>query len=217
MVSARSCSRTRSKPRSTRSSRRSTRARDAVITGKSAIGGNQNNKRRRPVPPAVAARPGSQPTGRARGGRRCGRHRAPGLARRQGDQSTERAPNLAFSVNPHGNQRFNPLALTAGRWPAAPDEIAIDSKTASNGHFNVGDTIRALARGPAQPYRIVGLVRSRSLVTHQSSIRQASLRRSAPLWSQGGIHIPSLQLENSDEVIKSPFFACFPDNAPTNF
>ncbi|HEV7133139.1 MAG TPA: FtsX-like permease family protein, partial [Gaiellaceae bacterium] len=69
------------------------------------------------------------------------------------------APSLAFSVNPKGNQRFNPLSLTTGRWPHASGEIAIDSKTASDQHFKVGDTIRVLAKGPAQSFRIVGLVR----------------------------------------------------------
>ena len=39
-------------------------------------------------------------------------------------------PGLAFSYNPAG-QRFNPLTLTAGTWPSAPDEVAIDATTAS--------------------------------------------------------------------------------------
>jgi hypothetical protein len=41
--------------------------------------------------------------------------------------STHGAGSLAFSVNPNGDQRFNPLTLTAGNWPKGPHEIAIDS------------------------------------------------------------------------------------------
>jgi len=131
---------------------------DAVITGKSAIGGNRNNN------VVVPSLPESL-LGRVR--------RLPGVLEAEGGVadtaqlishsgkviSVGGAPNLAFSVNPNGSQRFNPLALTSGRWPAAPDEIAIDAKTASDQHFAVGDTIRVLAKGPAQPFRIVGLVR----------------------------------------------------------
>src|SRR5439155_289134 len=41
------------------------------------------------------------------------------------------APNLAFSVDPGGDQRFNPLEVTAGTWPEGPNQVAIDSGTAS--------------------------------------------------------------------------------------
>ena len=70
-----------------------------------------------------------------------------------------RRPGLAFSVNPAGNQRFNPLQLTSGRWPSAPDEVAIDKATADKKHYAVGDTIGVIARGPVQTFRIVGIVK----------------------------------------------------------
>ena len=41
--------------------------------------------------------------------------------------STHGAGALAFSVNPTGDQRFNPLKLTAGDWPSGPDEVRKDS------------------------------------------------------------------------------------------
>ena len=69
------------------------------------------------------------------------------------------APNLAFSVDPKGDQRFNPLVKTAGRWPNGPSEIAIDTKTAKEKHFAIGDTIGVLTRGPVERFRIVGLVK----------------------------------------------------------
>jgi putative ABC transport system permease protein len=132
---------------------------DAVITGKSAIGGNANQGVTPPSLPESLLQ-------RVRG--------LPGVSEAEGGISDEAklvgrdnkvvtskggAPSLAFSVNPKGNQRFNPLVLTTGRWPHGPHEIAIDQKTANTKHFKVGDTIGVLTRGPIQRFRIVGTVR----------------------------------------------------------
>jgi putative ABC transport system permease protein len=132
---------------------------DAVITGKSAIGGNANQGVTPPSLPESLLQ-------RVRG--------LPGVSEAEGGITDEAklvgrdnkvvtskggAPSLAFSVNPKGNQRFNPLVLTTGRWPHGPHEIAIDQKTANAKHFNVGDTIGVLTRGPIQRFRIVGTVR----------------------------------------------------------
>ena len=68
------------------------------------------------------------------------------------------APNLAFSVEPGSDQRFNPLKLTAGTWPRGPDQIAIDSHVASNKHYAVGDTIGVEARGPVERFKVAGIV-----------------------------------------------------------
>jgi putative ABC transport system permease protein len=67
------------------------------------------------------------------------------------------APRLAFSVDPLADQRFNPLELVGGSWPAGRNEIAIDRTTAENGDFEVGDTIRVAARGPVRSFEITGL------------------------------------------------------------
>jgi putative ABC transport system permease protein len=69
------------------------------------------------------------------------------------------APNLAFSVDPRSDQRFNPLVLTSGRWPSGAKELAIDSGTAGNKHYKVGDTIGIQTRGPVQQFRVVGVVK----------------------------------------------------------
>jgi putative ABC transport system permease protein len=53
--------------------------------------------------------------------------------------------------------RFNPLALTAGRWPSRSTEIAIDGGTADNHGFDVGDTIGVTARGPVRQFTITGI------------------------------------------------------------
>jgi putative ABC transport system permease protein len=131
---------------------------DAVITGESAIGGNQNDG---VVPPSLPESLLAQVRG------------LPGVALAEGGVSDEArlinhkgkvisrggSPNLAFSVNPKGDQRFNPLVLTDGRWPSGPHEIAIDTKTASANDFHVGETIGAISRGPEEQFRIVGLAR----------------------------------------------------------
>ena len=69
------------------------------------------------------------------------------LVGRNGKVIASGGPGLAFSVNPAGNQRFNPLELTQGRWPSAPDEMAIDKSTADKKHYTIGDTIGVIARG----------------------------------------------------------------------
>lgn len=131
---------------------------DAVITGKSAIGGNANNGIVLPSLPEsllgkVRALPG---VAVAEGGIE---DQAKLVGRDNKVVSFGGAPNLAFSVDPKGDQRFNPLVLTEGHWPSGPNQIAIDAKTASSKHFKVGDSIGVLTRGPLQKFRIAGLVR----------------------------------------------------------
>ncbi len=133
---------------------------DAVITGKSAIGtsGNGNTITPPSLPESLLQK--------VRG--------LPGVALAEGGIADEAklvgrnnkvlvsaggAPSLAFSVNPKGDQRFNPLVLTTGRWPQGSHEIAIDSKTANTKHYKVGDTIGVLTRGPVEKFRVVGTVR----------------------------------------------------------
>ncbi|HEY8316313.1 MAG TPA: ABC transporter permease, partial [Gaiellaceae bacterium] len=133
---------------------------DAVITGKSAIGGNANQGI---TPPSLPESLLSKVRG------------LPGVALAEGGISDEAklvgrnnkvlvsnggAPSLAFSVNPHGDQRFNPLVLTTGRWPEGSHEIAIDTKTANTKHYAIGQSIGVLtSHGPVQQFKIVGVVR----------------------------------------------------------
>ncbi|MCW2976375.1 MAG: transporter permease, partial [Actinomycetia bacterium] len=131
---------------------------DAVITGKSAIGGNANNNVVLPsLPESLLARVRSLPGVQvAEGGIS---DQAKLVGRDNKVVSRGGAPDLAFSVDPRSDQRFNPLVLTEGRWPNGSQQIAIDTKTASTKHFKVGDSIGVLTRGPLQRFRITGLVR----------------------------------------------------------
>jgi putative ABC transport system permease protein len=131
---------------------------DAIVTGKSAIGKDQNSNG---LPPSFS----DSLLTRVRG--------LPGVAEAQGGISDlaklvgrdgkvisgHGAPGLAFSIHPHGDQRFNPLELVSGAWPVGPRQIAIDANTASKKHYAVGDTIGVVAKGPEQTYRISGVVK----------------------------------------------------------
>jgi putative ABC transport system permease protein len=132
---------------------------DAVITGRSAIGNGSGGDIRgeapslpasllgriRALPPVAAASGSVADSAQLVGhdGKVIGGHGAPGLA---------------FSYSPAG-RRFNPLSLVSGSWPAAPDQVAIDSGTAGNHHFKLGQTIGVVARGPVQRFRVVGTVK----------------------------------------------------------
>jgi putative ABC transport system permease protein len=130
---------------------------DGIITGKSAVG-EENGENAAPpsfnesLLASVRALPG---VAEAQGA--VSDHAQ--LVGRNGKViATGGAPGLAFSIHPHGNQRFNPLSLVAGTWPSGPDEVAIDENTAKQKHYSVGETIGVIARGAEQHMRIAGIV-----------------------------------------------------------
>jgi putative ABC transport system permease protein len=135
---------------------------DVAITGKSALSksGEESGEERRQAPAFSESLLATV-------------RRVPGVAEAQGGVSdfaqligrdrkvisTGGAPPLAFSVHPHGNQRFNPLTLVSGAWPIGPEEVAIDENTAERKHYKVGETIGVLARGAEQKMRISGIAK----------------------------------------------------------
>jgi putative ABC transport system permease protein len=133
---------------------------DAVITGKSVIGSNSNSNSNG-LPPSfpesllgqVRQLPG---VAEADGGISDFAH----LVGRDGKViSGHGSPALAFSVHPHGDQRFNPLTLVSGTWPVGAHEVAIDEHTASSADYKVGQTIGVIAQGPVKQYKIAGIVK----------------------------------------------------------
>src|SRR5919204_5091966 len=127
--------------------------------------------------------------------------RLPGVADAQGavqDQSTQLvdqhgkaistggAPALAFSVNPKGDQRFNPLKLTAGSWPQGSGAVAIDTSTASKKHLKVGDTIGVQARGPTRHFRIAGIVKLPGISIGGATIAVFDLPTAQDLYGKHG-------------------------------
>jgi putative ABC transport system permease protein len=66
------------------------------------------------------------------------------------------APSLGFGIDP-SQPRFNPITLTSGHWAEGPRQIVIDTATAANEHYKLGDTIGAKGDGPIESYTVVGL------------------------------------------------------------
>ncbi len=56
---------------------------------------------------------------------------------------------FAMSVDPAGDQRFNPLNLVGGEWPQGDEQIAIDKSAAEKKNLEVGDTVGVVARRSA--------------------------------------------------------------------
>ena len=67
-------------------------------------------------------------------------------------------PTFAFGFDPAAGE-LNPMSLTDGRWASGPHQIVIDSSSAKQGDFAVGDTIGASVEGPIKQYRIVGIAK----------------------------------------------------------
>ncbi|HWD75226.1 MAG TPA: FtsX-like permease family protein [Solirubrobacteraceae bacterium] len=67
------------------------------------------------------------------------------------------APTLGSSVNP-GQPQFSSLRLISGHWPG-PNEVVVDTNTASKKNLHAGDAIGAQGTGAVVPMHISGLVR----------------------------------------------------------
>jgi putative ABC transport system permease protein len=130
---------------------------DAVITGKTAFTNDNGNGVQAPsFPESLLAKVRALPDVNAAEGSVTDDQTK--LVGRNGKViSTHGAPGLAFSVNPTGDQRFNPLRLASGHWPSGPNEIAIDSSIASSKHYALGDSIGVERNGPVQQFRVVGI------------------------------------------------------------
>ncbi len=70
--------------------------------------------------------------------------------------STGGAPNFGFGVDP-SETRFNPITLVAGHWAQGPNQVVIDSGTAANHHYRLGETIGAKGASRLADYTVVGI------------------------------------------------------------
>src|SRR5437870_4159350 len=130
---------------------------DVVITGKTAFqtDANGNPVEAPSFPESLLAKVKALPGVQAAAGSVTDQKTR--LVNRNGKAiGTHGAPALAFSIDPSSDQRFNPLKLTSGNWPRGPNQIVIDSGTASRKHYSVGDTIGVESRGPVQQFHIAG-------------------------------------------------------------
>ncbi len=134
---------------------------DVVITAHSAIEQEGENERNGTAPPAFSESLLTQ-VRRLQGVQQAqgGITSSAELVGRDGKVLTAGgAPGLAFSVHPHGNQRFNPLTLVSGRWPEGAGEVGIDDNTAERHGYRIGQTIGVVARSSEQHMRITGIVK----------------------------------------------------------
>ena len=69
------------------------------------------------------------------------------------------APSFAvgFDASTPEVRALSPFEFEDGGFPAAPDEVAIDSGTAEREGFEVGDEIAVATEGPVQRFRITGI------------------------------------------------------------
>ena len=131
---------------------------DAVVTGKSAIGTGNNNNRTAPptLPASVLRQIQVLPQVALASGAVADQVGLVGHNRKVIARGG--APGLAFSYTPAG-QRFSPLNLSRGHYPAGPNQIDIDEETASKQHFTLGQQIGVIARGPEERFTIAGTVK----------------------------------------------------------
>jgi putative ABC transport system permease protein len=78
------------------------------------------------------------------------------LVDRHGKTIASGGPSLGFGIDPR-QPRFNPITLASGHWADGPRQVVIDTSTAANDHYNVGDTISAKGDGPIKSYTVVGI------------------------------------------------------------
>ena len=70
------------------------------------------------------------------------------------------APSLAFGIDTAPEyERFNPLSIVEGRWPAGPVQVAIDEATADDEALGIGDRIGVASLGRTRQFEIVGVAR----------------------------------------------------------
>jgi putative ABC transport system permease protein len=131
---------------------------DAVVTGKSAIGKNENGRGSSTpsLPQSLVARIEGLPQVALASGAIADQA---GLVGKNGKViSRGGAPGLAFS-HTAASEHFTPLTVSSGRYPSGADEIAIDAETAAKQHYSLGQRIGVVGRGPEEMFTIVGIVK----------------------------------------------------------
>jgi putative ABC transport system permease protein len=124
---------------------------DAIISGKQFVSGTRSASS---VPASVLTRVRALPDVAAASGSYL--FDTVTVVDRHGKTIASGGPSLGFGVDP-SQPRFNPITLTSGHWAEGPRQVVIDTATAANQHYKVGDTIAAKGDGPIKSYTVVGL------------------------------------------------------------
>ena len=123
---------------------------DAVVSGKTAdINFNGDTSQSPSVPDTLLPRVRSLSKVAAASGSVVDQSAAKILDRKGKVVNTNGAPAFGFGVD-FSEPRFNPLNLTAGRWPSSPNEVVIDAATAADQKYKVGDTVKVTSLGPVR-------------------------------------------------------------------
>jgi putative ABC transport system permease protein len=72
---------------------------------------------------------------------------------KDGKRLSVHAPNFVASA---GRKPFDPFNYVAGRPPRAANEVALDTKTADDQGFELGDLVTVSGNGPRKRFRLVG-------------------------------------------------------------
>ncbi len=75
---------------------------------------------------------------------------------REGEPIVKNAPTFGFGLDTT-YARFNPLELKEGRWANGPDEVVIDSGTAEDESYGVGDRVGIATYAPLRDFEVVGV------------------------------------------------------------
>jgi putative ABC transport system permease protein len=74
----------------------------------------------------------------------------------EGEPIVKNAPTFGFGLDT-SVPRFNPLELKEGRWPSGEDEVVIDSGTADDEGYGVGERVPIATNAPVREFEVVGI------------------------------------------------------------
>ncbi len=77
---------------------------------------------------------------------------------KDGTSAIQPLGSVTLGISWAGGSSVGPARVVDGRRPVRDGEVAMDAGTAGRYHFAVGDRVRVLLTGAAEPFRIVGLV-----------------------------------------------------------
>jgi putative ABC transport system permease protein len=87
-------------------------------------------------------------------------------------------PALGFSWS--DDAALNPLRITSGAAPRAPEDVVIDKTTADSENFSIGDRVRIITASGSAEYRLVGIV----AFGEQNNLAGATLTAFTPATAQ---------------------------------
>jgi putative ABC transport system permease protein len=107
------------------------------------------------------------------------------LVDRHGKTIASGGPSLGFGIDPR-QARFNPITLASGHWAEGPRQVVIDTGTAANRHYKLGDAIAAKGDGPIESYTVVGLGKISGVSIGGATLAVFDVRTAASILHKSG-------------------------------